>query len=569
MSKMELSFFENYKFTVKFNFDGKDLTGVLSINPSIIPQLEIHTDNHSLLFEERRVIQCPITCYEIGSNKAFTLHQSELQRGDVIICGFVTTGVLIPNGVDLLEVHLTGISTWFERLRSSEITEMEFKRCTFVEKFVVNFNYNKSNYTIENHRDVSSTAMTSTDHHIKIQDSFIVKKINGTFELHETKSIALEIRSLFSLLLGYSLSIKKLYLIPSEKRHDYQSVIFPSVIDKEKPFDNYHQTLCQVNNLFNWNLWEPIIQNYFKVKSFRTIWNRLIVPLSRSRPGVWEYEILSVVVTLEMYCEQESKGKGHKLNKDKYNELKSQLNKTLKAFINVNVNVLSSEDLFVLEGFESALTNLKNTSHPTLQHKYDFLMSKTSNEIKEAISFSEDDFNILKKLRNSVAHGLNYNTVVNGEITKEVRLKDRLLTLLMYFVFHELGFSDTQIAKSLSYTQNSFILNAGGNERARDKLADTARFITLQEGVDLNNFGSFDHIVVDYEFNNQKFTLNERLSHETKLHWRGSGISDVRDFVKDKLPKGSNFELEYVNKLYISSGINEKCYHGAILLTHR
>lgn len=568
MSKIELNFFENYKFTVKFNFDDKDLTGVLSLNQSGIPHLKIHTDNHFLQFEERRVIQDPITCYEIGSNKVFTLYQSELQRGAVIICRFVTTGALIPkNGVDLIEVHLTGISTWFERLRSSEITEAEFKRCTSVEKFLVNFNYNKNDYSIENHRYVSSTAMTSTEHHIKIQDCFIVKKANGTFTLNEAESIALEIRSLFSLLLGYSLSIKKLYLIPSEKRHDYQSVIFPTVTYEEKPFDNYHQTLCHVGNLFNWNLWEPIIQNYFNIKSFRTIWNRLVIPLSRSKSGIWEYEILSVVVTLEMYCEQESKGKGHKLNKDKYNEIKSQLNKTLEEF--VNENVLSSEDLLVLGGFESAFTNLKNTSHPTLQHKYDFLMTKTSNEIKEAISFSEDDFNILKKLRNCVAHGLNYSTVIKGEITKEVQLKDRLLTLLMYFVFHELGFSDTQIAKSLSYTHNSFILNAGGNERARDKLAGTARFITVEEGVDLNDFGSFDYIVVDYEFNNHQYTLNKHLSYQTKNHWHSSGISDVRDFVRDKLPKDSNSELEHVNKLYISNGTNEKCYYGVILLTHR
>lgn len=567
MSKMALNFFESYKWTVKFNFDNQDLTGVLSFNQSGIPHLKIHTDDHFLLFEERRVIQEPITCYEIGSNKTFILHQSELQRGASIICRFVTTGSSIPNGIDQIEVHLTGISTWFERLRSSEITETEFKRCTSVEKFLVNFNYNKNNYTIENHRYVSSTAITSTEHHIKIQDCFIVKKANGTFTLNEAESIALEIRNLFSLLLGYSLSIKKLYLIPSEKRHDYQSLIFPSITYEEQPFDSFHETLCDVGNLFDWNLWQPIIQNYFKVKSFRTIWNRLVVPLSRSKSGIWEYKILSVVVTLEMYCEQESKGKGHKLNKEKYNELKSQLNKNLNAF--VDENDLSSEDLLVIGGFHSVLTNLKNTSHPTLQQKYDFLMNKTSDKIKEAIAFSEDDFNILKRLRNSVAHGLNYNTVTKGEITKEVQLKDRLLTLLMYFVFHELGFSDTQIAKNLCYTLNSFILNAGGNEGARDKLAGTARFITLQEDIDLKDFGSFDYIVVDYEFNNHQFTLNKSLSYETKHHWHGSGISDVRDFVKGKLPRNSNAELEYVNKLYISSSGNEKCYHGVILLTHR
>lgn len=130
----------------------------------------------------------------------------------------------------------------------------------------------------------------------------------------------------------------------------------------------------------------------------------------------------SITVTLEMYCEQESKGNGHKLDKEKYNELKSKLNKTLDTFI--NEHSFSAEEQLVLDGFECALNNLRNTSHPTLQHKYDFLMSKTSNEIKEAISFSHSDFDVLKRLRNSVAHGLNYKTVIEGEITKEVQLKD-------------------------------------------------------------------------------------------------------------------------------------------------
>ncbi len=161
MLKKDLNFFESYEFTVKFNFDDNDFTGVLSINQAGIPQLKIHTENHSLQFEERRVIQYPITCHEIGSNKTFTLHQSVLQRGGVIICEFVTTGSLILSDINLIEIHLTGISTWFEMLRSSEITETEFKRCTSIDKFLVNFNYNKNYYSIENHRYVSSTAMCS------------------------------------------------------------------------------------------------------------------------------------------------------------------------------------------------------------------------------------------------------------------------------------------------------------------------------------------------------------------------------------------------------------------------
>lgn len=567
MLKRDLSFFEEYKFTVKFNLDGDDFTGILSINASRILNLEIHTDNHNLLFEEYRTINSPITCYEIGSHKTFTLHQSELQRGGLITCRYITSGSLLSNDIDQFEVHLTGISTWFERLRITEITDTELKRNTAIDKFLVDFTYKENDYSIENHRYVSSTTTTSTDHQIQIQDCFIIKKKNGRLTLNEVKKIALEIRNLFSLLLGYSLSIKNLYVFSSNERHEYQSIIFSSIIYEKIPFKYHHDTLCHYNNVFDWGLWETIITNYFKVESFRSIWNRLVVSFSRSRTEIWEYRILSVVVTLEMYCEQESKGKGHKLKRAKFNELRSQLNETLKTFI--ESNTFSTDDQLVIDGIESVITSLKNTSHPTLQHKYDFLMSKTSDGIKEAISFSNSDFDVLKKLRNSVAHGLNYKTVIDGEITKEVQLKDRLLVLLMYFVFREFGFSDTQIAQNISNTFNPFIRNADINERARDKLAGTASFITLHKEIDLNEFSFVDYLVINHDSKSDLFTLNEDLSYETKHKWRDSGISDVRDFIRSKLRQDSDFEIEYVNKLYLSSGTDEQCYHGAIMLTHK
>ncbi|MCS6178223.1 ApeA N-terminal domain 1-containing protein [Shewanella baltica] len=567
MSKKELSFFEEYKFTVKFNLDGDDFTGILSINASRILNLEIHTDNHNLLFEEYRTINSPITCYEIGSHKTFTLHQSELQRGGLITCRYITSGSLLSNDIDQFEVHLTGISTWFERLRITEITDTELKRNTAIDKFLVDFTYKENDYSIENHRYVSSPTTTPTEHLIQIEDCFIIKKKNDKFTLREVENLALEIRNLFSLLLGYSLSIKNLYVFSSNERHEYQSIIFSSIIYEKIPFKYHHDTLCHYNNVSGWGLWETIITNYFKVESFRAIWNRLVVSFSRSRTEIWEYRILSVVVTLEMYCEQESKGKGHKLKRAKFNELRSQLNETLKTFI--KSNEFSTDEQLVIDGIESVITSLKNTSHPTLQHKYDFLMSKTSDGIKEAISFSNSDFDVLKKLRNSVAHGLNYKTVIDGEITKEVQLKDRLLVLLMYFVFRELGFSDTQVAQNISNTFNPFIRNADINERARDKLAGTASFITLHKEIDLNEFSFVDYLVINHDSKSDLFTLNEDLSYETKHKWRDSGISDVRDFIRSKLLQDSDFEIEYVNKLYLSSGTDEQCYHGAIMLTHK
>ena len=165
MSQRELSFFEEYKHTVNFSLDGEKYTGILSINASQILNLVIHTDKHDLMFAEKdRVINSPIICYEIGSRKTFTLHQSELQRGGQITCRYITTGSLLSNDIEQFEVHLTGISTWFERLRITEITDTELKRNTAIDKFLVDFTYQKNDYSIENHRYVSSPTTTPTEH---------------------------------------------------------------------------------------------------------------------------------------------------------------------------------------------------------------------------------------------------------------------------------------------------------------------------------------------------------------------------------------------------------------------
>lgn len=555
-----MNFFEDYEYIVSFKLYERELTGVLSICSASIPTLKLHTNDHSLIFPDFQEIEHPIVCQVIGSTTIFTLYGNEIQRWGTIISEFVCAGKAEVDSFDQIELHLTGLSAWIEGLRSSEITDSEYKRSIVTENFAVDFNFDKQDYSIKNHRHVSPITLSSTNHRFEIQDCLILTKRSGVFSLEEVKRLAQEVRNLFSLLLGHSLSIKHVYLMLSSKRHLFQSIVFPSVIYDEHPLV-HHQALCRFQDVFRWELWDSIIQNYFKVKSFRTIWNRLVTSLDNGRFTFWEDGILSVVVTLEMYCEQQSKGKGHNLEITKYNELKLRLLSTLQMY--VDDTELSEEDMFVIEGVKAVVDNLRNTSHPTLQHKYDFLMAKTSTEIREAISFSDSDFSILKKLRNSVAHGLNYKTVVEGDISKEIQLKDRLLTLLMYFVFHELGFSDKHIAQSFGYTHHRKIIHAGGNERARDKLAETARFIELEEHVDLSEYDSSDYIVIDYETISGVYTINKVLSFETKHNWRGSGISDVREFIRGKV---NSSELEYIPKIYVASGENEKCYYGAILV---
>jgi hypothetical protein len=564
MKIKELNFFDDYQITVQFELDGDEYIGSLAMGRSKIPMLQINTNNPAILFDERRCISSQIICQEIGTGKHFILHDSSLWRG-IIYPEFVILGAEHHEIYDVIEVSLTGISEQCEGGRSYELSQDEFKRDLRVDKFSIDFSFNENKYLINNTRNVSVEQIGLSEQSIKIQDGFVIKKINSDFSLKEIKDLSQEIRNLFSLVFGGALSIRSIYLSSSLKKNFHSCLIFPCITYKSNPMGSVRQAICDFSNIFRWQLWDTIFNNYFSKKSFRKIWCRIVPSLSDKLIGYWEHNILSVVVTLEMYCELISKGHGHKLNTVQFKALKEQLAEVLTNF--EKTEELSGDDISLINDLAGAIKQLKNTSHATLQNKYDFLMERTSLQIRDVIGFSEADFTIIKKLRNSVAHGTMYKTVEEGEITKELEIKDKLLVLLMYFVFNELGFSDMQIAQLFDRTRNEIIMRAGLNEKARDRITGNAKFITLAGMANIDGLKYYQPIVIIYNQDGDEYHLDDRLTHKTQNEWHNSGFSDIRDFVKSLISKNQYSKLEYLNKIYLVLQGKEHLFMGAILLT--
>lgn len=564
MKIKELNFFDDYQITVQFELDGDEYIGSLAMGRSKIPTLQIKTNNPAILFDERRCISSQIICQEIGTGKHYILHDSSLWRG-IIYPEFVILGAEHHELYDVIEVSLTGISEQCENWRSYELSQDEFKRDLSVDKFSIDFSFNNNKYRIKNTRNVSVEQIGLAEQVIKIQDGFVINKINSDFSLKEIKDLSQEIRNLFSLVLGGALSIRSIYLSASLNKTFHSCLIFPCITYKSNPMGSVGQAICDFSNIFRWQLWDTIFNNYFSKKSFREIWCRIVPSLSDKLIGYWEHNILSVVVTLEMYCELISKGHGHKLNTVQFNALKEQLTEVLTNF--EKTEELSDDDISLIHDLAGAIKQLKNTSHATLQNKYDFLMERISPQIRDIIGFSEADFTIIKKLRNSVAHGTMYKTVDQGEITKELEIKDKLLVLLIYFVFNELGFSDIQIARLFDRTRNEIIMRAGLNEKARDRVTGNAKFITLVGTENIDGLKYYQPIVIIYDQDGDEYHLDDRLTHKTQNEWRKSGFSDIRDFVKSLISKDQYSKLEYLNKIYLVLQGQEHLFMGAILLT--
>ncbi|HEE0080901.1 TPA: hypothetical protein R8G83_001926 [Citrobacter youngae] len=558
MKKVEkLSYFDDYSFVVSFcvnNFKG---IGQLILKSSSLPILKIESSESCFEYYESLDINGDILCEEIAGSSSFRLHNCYFLHG-VIYPKFITAGRVFYES-NKVQIYLTGISQWFEGMRINDYKGDELIRDISIRKVKGSFCFNNDSYQIENERDVNVVSDSSTDYKVNIDYSLVITKEKGCILFEDVEGLTREIKNLFSILLGVPVSVRYLYLISEESNAKYNSVYFLHHSYDENPLKHYHQAFCSFNYICERNLFPVIVENFFLKKSFNTIWSRLI-QIFRGN-NAWDLDILSSVVVLEMYCSLVSAGKHHKLNKQLFKELRDKLESVIEGII--NRPELDAQDIELISGIKTGIRGLKNTSFPTLKEKYNYLLESVSDSIKEAIALSESDFNLIKKIRNCVAHGLNYETLNSGDITQELRVKERLVLFLMYLAYKDLGFDDEQFAFCISYSGSSLSHSSNYNERAIDKLAKTSTFITLSE-VYVNNYKIHKPIVIYHDLLSDSYKLDEKLSYETQHNWPNEKYHDVRDFVRSLITRV--VKIEYLNKVYLKNGDDEKVYYGVLLI---
>lgn len=549
--------YNEYSFVVSFCVNEIKCIGRLILEPSKLPMLKIESSEGNLHYAEHLDIKDDVLCEEVVGNNSFRLHVCEYLFG-VIYPKFVTNGRVFHDS-DKIQIFLTGISQWFDGVRGYDYKDDNFTRDISISKVNGSFCYNGETYKIENDRDVNVVSDRSTTHTINIDYSILITKDNGSILFGDLEGIAREIRNLFSILLGVPLSIKYLYLISRNSNARYNSVYLLQHLYDENPLRHSHEAFCPFGYILDSELFPVIVDSFFSKESFRNIWNRLFVIFKGV--GAWDLDILSCVVVLEMYSSLVSEGKHHKLNKKMFGELKGRLLEVIDEF--AGKPELDAQDIKLIDGIKAGVNGLKNTSFPTLKEKYNYLLDGVSESVKEAVALNEHDFILIKKIRDSVAHGLDYKKIKNDDITEELQLNGRLTLFLMYLAYKELGFNDEQFAFCIAYSHSPISHSNNYNERAVDKLAKTATFINLNE-VHNGHYDYYKPIVIWHDLLSDSYKLDEELSNETQKNWPNKIYPDIRDFIRS-LTSGP-IRIKYLSKVYLTNGEDETLYYSALLL---
>lgn len=551
-----------HTYDIKFNLNEIEYIGTLYLSSDTIPSISINTSE--INFHEDVTDLPAFTCINIKNNAIYTIHFATLCRG-VIHFKYLTTGDSLAINANRLDIYLSGLSEWIGDFYISdrELSQTNISLNWNCDSFSENFTFNNQTYHISNKRNLK-THHKKDEININVIDSISILKVNSSFTLNEADILIHEVRNLFSILTGYALSIKHGRLL-DETNNKSSSIWLDCIKYKIKPLKSHHQSLTRFFYLIQENLFRNIMQNYFKSPNFRKIWNRLVPTLYENTHQCWEFSILGTVVILELYCEKVSKGQGHKLSSIKYHRLKEILRAAIHSF--KAESELSIDDENIVDNISFAIENLRNTSHFSLNEKFEYLMHDLNPEIIKAIGFNSVDFTLIKKIRNCVAHGKPYEPTKEKDVTHEFKMKDRLTTLLFYFALRDLGFSDKQIAQCLSKTHHPIIINADGNEEARDKLAENTLFIELTNDQELPSNNLVYTLILIKEKQEDLYSLDRTLTEKMRI--TDATYTNLIEKAKSITPHADRYDFTYHNKIYLKLERKYIPYYGVILICEK
>lgn len=253
------------------------------------------------------------------------------------------------------------------------------------------------------------------------------------------------------------------------------------------------------------------------------------------------------------------------MEKNLYDDFKQELRKTINTF--KSSKNISGDNQIVIDSMETCILKTKNTIFPTLREKYEELMREISPILKDAISFTDDDFNKIKKIRDNTVHGLDYKGNSRGsDITYEMQLSDRLLVLLMCFVYLELGFTETEIASSLQHSHCKFIVGANLNKRKLSLLSGNAMLIKLTEQPKNMVLRDYDMVVVNHLIGTNTWYLNEQITQKLRTEYRNKGVSTLLDYVKGVVSNKKGQKIELIQQAYIESERGETEHYSTVVI---
>lgn len=548
------------------------VTGRLEIASNMFPKLTIenkysHYDSSIVPFFKSP----PSTIICKSNYQILTLCQNA-SSGRSFLPDYVVVGTKV-NEVTGVDVSLVGLFSFFNGNSSFVFKDSYLGKRIFDNFIGSEFLISDDVYNFSVNHEFSS--INDFDKTIISEDAVVrIIKKNGFISLDEAKNIIKKVRVLFSLLLGFDLSIRKTWLVYGDDNYA-MPFYFHAFSNSEHPFEHAHQCFMVSPYIFNNDMWSTILNKAFNGEAgddVSNIWVRLVSLFSYK--GFWEYRILGIVSLLDSYSVRFHKRTGiEKLPSSDFKALKRGMVSVLDSYrssLLLQNDQKYIEKSQVVDSMISSLDFIRNTNAQTFQLTFNILFDSVDKDVQDLIGFADGDFKLIKQIRDLAAHGEAIPQEIIDNIQQAMIVSEKIKFLLLFIIYRTLGFSRDLFIECCGMSHHKIKLGAKLRKIKLDELTGQSKFFKLNDDdwVKVNSLKGLG-LAVTYHVKSDYLEIqNDYLSRLSKDWWetKQEEYSSSVDLIYASYASDDYFGVEHVASLYLLNGDSHVELNGVIML---
>jgi hypothetical protein len=215
--------------------------------------------------------------------------------------------------------------------------------------------------------------------------------------------------------------------------------------------------------------WQEILDHYYRSRYRKVCWARL-AGMQRYE-GFWEYKALGYVSLLDSYLNIRFEGAKRSAPVPPSQRRLAKFKRTLAEELPV-LTQAQREDITNIAGRSFA------SDDATFGDRYRLATTATDPDIVKIIDLSEKDFELIKKMRNKIAHGDDHG-LQDGEFTTVIQTEGKIALLLTYWAFLDFGLTTQDFIKCLNTTRSRLRFSALLDELHLSRVTGSAEFFPV------------------------------------------------------------------------------------------
>jgi len=364
-----------------------------------------------------------------GGAYTFTLCDCRVYGGS-LYPKFLVYGNLSETRFSRIEIQFSEVSEWFlrwERVEGEVGKQLSWTMRTDqfsadvtegTRQFKLSSNYDG------NHRRVGEDRIV----HECVEFNF--EAASNLFSLRDVQEKALDLYTLLSVLIAYPISIVSINIFT--RAGIGHALYFLSVEQRPRDLSGDFWLQCFLRKEVMDGRWSSILENYYRDHERRDLWRRL-VGMWRYE-GYWEYKLVGFVSLLDRYVDLRTKA---------YPIIKASPGARLKKFKKDLYKFLGSQNSNQFNAISELATDTFGDSAPSFGDRFKNAMSDSDKEIVAIIGIEHKDFELIKNVRDAVAHG-SPPEVTDRDFPGIEIIIGKISLLLTYWAQLDLGISKEQ-----------------------------------------------------------------------------------------------------------------------------